>query len=179
MKGLKIFALALFMVVAAQGKVFAEMPEVSASETYFDLFKGVYVLKGNVNVAMNNHGFKATITADEAFVSVVKQKCWANGKVKLIHGGITFGCDRAYLEWSTQTAKVTGKVKFANKKSVTISSDTAIFNWKDKVADFYGKVTLNGKSYQHVQYNVTEDKILALDKTFSAPRITIPSMEED
>ena len=178
MKGLKIFALVLFMIVAAQGKVFAAMPEVSANETYFDMFKGVYVLKGNVNVAMNNHGFKASITADEAFVSVLKQKCWANGKVKLLHGEITFSCDRAYLEWATYTAKVTGKVKFVNKKSVTINSDTAIFNWQDKIADFYGKVSINGKTYQHVQYNVVEDKILACDKTFTAPRIIIPSVDE-
>lgn len=192
MRTLKIFGLALLMIIVAQGKTFAEMPEISADETYFDIFKGVYVLKGNVYVAANNHGFKAVVTADEATVSVINQKCWAEGNVKLAQEDIIFSCERAYLQWQTKTATVTGKVKFENKKSVAIDSDTAIFNWQEKVVDFYGKVTLkaekkvtladgvqlDGKEYQHVKYNVVEDKILALDKTFDAPEINIPSVEE-
>lgn len=188
MKLLKIFALMMLMLFVAQGRTFAAMPEISAGEMYFDVFKGCYVLKGNVHVAADNHGFKAVITADEALVSVVKQKCWAEGHVKLKQDNITFSCDRAYLQWQTKTAEVTGSVKFANKKSVTINSDTAVFNWRDKIVDFYGKVTLkadknvkledgvelDGKEYQHVRYNVVEEKILALDKTFDAPEIVIP-----
>lgn len=193
MRTLKFFALALLMIIAAQGRGFAAMPEISAGEMYFDVFKGVYVLKGNVHVAADNHGFKAKITADEAQVSVVKQKCWAEGHVKLEQEGITFSCDRAYLQWQTRTAEVTGSVKFVNKKSVSISSDTAIFNWQSKIVDFYGKVTvkaekklkfadgvtLDGKEYQHVQYNVVENTILALDKTFDAPEVTIPEVAEE
>ena len=190
MKAFKIFAMALLMILIAQGKIFAAMPEVSASETYFDVFKGVYVLKGNVHVAINNHGFQADVKADESQVSVVNQKCWANGHVKLEHGNIIFGCDRAYLQGQDKTVYVKGKVKFENKNSVAINSDTAIFNWQDKIVDFYGKITLNagknlkfargvkltGKEYQHVQYNVEENKILALDKTFRAPEIVIPEV---
>ena len=193
MRALKIFGLALLMIIAAQGRTFAEMPEISAGETYFDIFRGIYVLKGNVHVAANNHGFKAIVTADEALVSVVKQKCWAEGNVKLTQENITFSCDRAYMEWATKTAEVTGEVKFENKKIVTITSDTAVFNWQEKIVDFYGKVTLNaekkvkfadgvaldGNEYQHVKYNVIENKILELDKTFDAPEIVIPSAEED
>ena len=192
MKALKIFGLALLMIIVAQGKTFAEMPEISAGETYFDIFKGVYVLKGNVHVAANNHGFKAVVTADEALVSVAKQKCWAEGNVKLTQENIIFSCDRAYMQWATKTAEVTGKVKFENKKSVTINSDTAVFNWQDKIVDFYGKITLkadkklkfaegvelDGKEYQHVKYNVVENEILELDKTFDAPEVVIPSAEE-
>ncbi|MBQ3335881.1 MAG: hypothetical protein IJG80_00575 [Selenomonadaceae bacterium] len=192
MRTLKIFGLALLMIFVAQGKTFAEMPEISAGETYFDLFKGVYVLKDNVHVVVNNHGFKATVTADEALVSVAKQKCWAEGNVKLMQENISFSCERAYLQWQTKTAEVTGKVKFENKKSVAITSDTAVFNWQEKIVDFYGKITLkaekkvkladgvelDGKEYQHVKYNVVEDKILALDKTFDAPEVVIPSAEE-
>lgn len=193
MRTFKIFVMALLMIFVMQGKTFAEMPEISAGETYFDIFKGVYVLKDNVQVAVNNHGFKAKISADEAQVSVVNQKCWAEGHVKLEQEGITFSCDRAYLEWQTKTAEVKGKVKFVNKKSVSINSDTAIFNWQDKIVDFYGKITLkaekklkfakgvklNGKEYQHVKYNVVENTILALDKTFDAPDIVIPEVEQD
>ena len=193
MKTLKFFALTVLMILFANGRAFAEMPEISAGEMYFDMFKGCYVLKGNVHVAANNHGFKATITADEAFVSVIKQKCWADGHVKLTQEDITFSCERAYLQWQTKTAEVVGTVNFANKKSVAIISDTAVFNWQDKIVDFYGKVTLktskgvkladgvklDGKEYQHIQYNVVEDKILALDKKFTAPEINIPSIEEN
>ena len=191
MRTLKIFGLALLMIFIAQGKTFAEMPEISAGETYFDIFKGVYVLKGNVHVAANNHGFKAVVTADEALVSVAKQKCWAEGNVKLTEEDITFSCDRAYMQWQTRTAEVTGKVKFVNKKSVSITSDTAVFNWQDKIVDFYGKITvkaekklkfaegveLDGKEYQHVKYNVVENEILELDKTFDAPEVVIPDAD--
>ena len=191
MKALKIFFMALLMIFVVQGRTFAEMPEISAGETYFDIFKGVYVLKGNVHVAVNNHGFKAVVTADEAQVSVVKQKCWAEGNVKLTRDNMTFICDRAYLQWQTKTAEVTGNVKFENKKSVAIDSDTAVFNWQEKVVDFYGKVKikadkkvkfadgvkLDGKEYQHIKYNVVEDKILELDKTFDAPEINIPDVD--
>ena len=191
MKALKIFGLALLIIIVAQGRTFAEMPEISAGETYFDIFKGVYVLKGNVHVAANNHGFKAVVTADEALVSVANQKCWAEGNVKLTQENITFSCDRAYMQWATKTAEVTGKVKFENKKSVAINSDTAVFNWQEKIVDFYGKITLkadkklkfaegvelDGKEYQHVKYNVVENEILELDKNFDAPEVVIPDVD--
>ncbi len=177
MRALKIFVMALLMIFIAQGKTFAEMPEISAGETYFDIFKGIYVLKNNVQVETNNHGFKAKITADEAQVSVVKQKCWAMGNVKLSQEDITFSCDNAYLQWATRTAEVTGNVEFKNKKGVAINSDTAIFNWKEKIVDFYGKVLFDGEEYQHVKYNVVEDKILERDKNFDAPEIVIPEIE--
>ena len=187
----KFFALALMMLFFAQGQALAAMPEISATEKYFDIFKGGYVLKGNVRVAMDNHGFKANLAADEAFVSVTQQRCWADGNVKLAQENINFSCDRVYVEWATQTAKVKGSVKFVNKKSVTISSDTAVFNWQTGIVDFYGKITLtatkrlkfakgvklDGKNYQHVRYSVREDKILALDKTYNAPAVTIPAAD--
>ena len=192
MKALKIFAVALIMIFAMQGRTFAEAPDISAGETYFDIFKGVYVLKDNVQVTLNNHGFKAKITADEAQVSVVNQKCWTQGNVKLVQEDITFSCDRAYLEWATRTAEVTGNVNFEKKKGVAITSDTAVFNWKEKIVDFYGKVTvkadkklkfaddisLDGEEYQHVKYNVVDNKILELDKTFDAPEVNIPEIAE-
>ena len=176
MKAFKIFALALFVILIAQGRTFAEAPDISAGETYFDIFRGVYVLKDNVQVTVNNHGFKAKVTADEAQVSVVNQKCWTQGNVKLAQEDITFSCDRAYLEWATRTAEVTGNVKFKNKKGVAINSDTAVFNWKDKIVDFYGKVTYNEQEYQHIKYNVVDNKILEQDETFDAPEINIPEV---
>lgn len=193
MRFFKFCCLTLLIMIAAQGTTSAERPEVSADEMGFDLFKGGYVLKGNVRVAMDNHGFRAKITADEAFVSLTKQRCWADGKVKLEQEGITLGCNRAYIEWATQTAKAKGSVKFTKKSSVAISSDTAVFNWYHKIVDFYGAITLkaeknlkfaegvklDGKTYKHVRYSVAENKILALDKTYNAPEVRIPSIDED
>ena len=189
MRALKIFALTLLVLVVAQGKTFAAMPDISAGEQYFDVFNDVFVLRKNVRVAMDNHGFKGKLSADEARVSMKKQCCWADGKVKLEQTDITFGCDRAYIVWATKTASVTGKVKFESKSAVTINADSAVFNWDTKVVDFYGKIKLkadknvkladgvkiDGKNYQHVQYNVVEKKILALDKKFDVPEIVIPA----
>ena len=188
----KFFIALLMILVAAQGTTSAARPEVSADEMNFDLFKGGYVLKGNVRVAMDNHGFRAKVTADEAFVSLTQQRCWAEGRVKLEQEGVTLSCSRAYLEWSTQTARAKGSVKFTKKSSVAIGSDTAIFNWSNKIVDFYGAITfkaeknlrfatgvkVDGKTYQHVRYSVAENKILALDKTYNAPTVTIPSIDD-
>ena len=188
MRTLKLFALTLLMIFVAQGTTFAEMPDITYKESYFDMFKGVQVLRGNVSVSMNNHGFKGKLSADEARVSMTKQCCWADGKVKLVQDDINLACDHAYIVWQNKTATVTGKIKFDCQKSVAINSDTAIFNWGTKIVDFYGKVKLkadknvkladgvkiDGKEYQHIRYNVVEKKILALDKTFDAPEIVIP-----
>lgn len=186
MRLLKIFA-AVIMFFVAPSIACAEMPEISAGEMYFDVFKGCYVLKGNVHVAANNHGFKAVVTADEAQVSIVKQQCRAQGNVKLTQDNITFGCERAFLQWQTKTAEVTGAVNFDNEDSVAVTADSAVFNWQEKIVDFYGNIkltvrdvqfadgiALDGEDYQHVQYNVAENKILALDKNFAAPEIVVP-----
>lgn len=189
MRALKLFALTLLMIFVAQGTTFAAMPDISCKEQYFDVFRGVQVLRGNVRVSMDNHGFKAALSAEEARVSMTKKCCWADGKVKLVQDDVTFGCDRAYIVWDEKTASVTGKVKFESKSNVTINADTAVFNWDTKIVDFYGKIKLkadkkvkladgvkiDGKEYQHIRYNVVEKKILALDKTFAAPEIVIPS----
>ena len=189
MRALKIFALTLFVFFIAQGTTFAAMPDISAKEIYYDIFKGVNVLRGNVRVSMDNHGFKASLSADEARVNMQKKCCWADGKVKLTQDNITFGCEHAYIVLEEKTASVTGKVKFESKSSVTINADSAVFHWDTKIVDFYGKIKLkadknakladglkiDGKDYQHIQYNVVEKKILALDKKFDVPKIVIPA----
>ncbi|MCR5833146.1 MAG: hypothetical protein K6G55_00610 [Selenomonadaceae bacterium] len=193
MKILKLFALTLLMILIAQGKSFAAMPEISAGETSFDFMRGAYVLKNNVYVKVDNHGFAATVTADEAVVSLVEQKCWADGNVKLKHDDVDFGCEHAYMYWQDKLATVVGSVNFQNKNFVTITSDTAVFNWDTKIVDFYGDINLkteskvklakgikqDGKKYQHIQYNIAEGTILALDKNFDIPNIEIPTQNQN
>ena len=193
MNALKIFitVLALMIIPATS---FADMPEISAGQTYFDVMKGYYVLKDNVKVKMKNHGVTATITADEARVNVMTQKCWALGKVNFNHEDYTVKCNDAFMRWDTKTAELVGKVDFEGKKSVKVKSATAVFNWDSKEADFYGDVEVTAtkdlqfaddlkldgkvKKYAHVKYNVTENKILQLDKTFDIPKIEIPDPDK-
>ena len=188
MRVLKLFALTLLVLIVAQGKTFAGMPDISAKENFYDPFKGVQVLRGNVRVSIDNHGFKATLGADEVRVSMAKRCCWADGKVKLVQDDTTLNCNRAYIVLQEKTATVTGKVKFESRNNVTINAESAVFHWDTKIVDFYGKIKLkagknvkladglkiDGKEYRHIQYNVTEKKIIALDKTFNAPEIVIP-----
>ncbi len=194
MKLLKILPLIILLIVLVPSKSFADMPEIKAGETYFDIFKGYYVLKDNVHVVINNHGHKATINADEAKVNVLTQKCWAEGKVNLTHDKETFSCDRAYLQWKTKTAEVIGNVNFNSKKILSVTSDTAVFNWSEKIVDFYNNVQIKpekdlqladglkvkkNKIYSHVRYNVIENKILMIEEHSETPTIEIPDPDED
>ena len=192
MKLLKFLPLILLLLIVP-ARSFAAMPDITAGEMYFDVFKGYYVLRNNVRVVMNNHGVTATITADGAKVNVLTQKCWADGHVTFTHGAEIFSCDSAYLQWKTTTAEVVGSVRFASPQNLTVTAETAIFNWKSKIVDFYGGVsvaaeqnlkfaggvTLEDKTYAHVRYNVIDNTILALDENFSAPEIIIPNPDND
>ncbi|MBQ7477084.1 MAG: hypothetical protein IJT06_06795 [Selenomonadaceae bacterium] len=188
---LKIFVVTFaLMIVPCQS--FAEMPEITAGETYFDVMKGHYVLKDNVHVVINNKGFKSTVTANEARVNVIAQRCWAFGNVKFSHENYNLKCDEAYMNWQAHKAQLVGKIDFEGKQSVFIKSKTATFDWDSKEADFYGDVKVVAKknlliadglkiengNYAHVRYNVVENKILQLDKTFDIPKITIPDPDK-
>ena len=192
MKLLKILPI-IFLLLIIPRQSFADMPEITAGQTYFDVFKGHYVLKDNVRVIMNNKGLKATVTANEARVNVVAQKCWALGNVTFSHVDYDLKCDNAYMHWSDKTAEIVGGIDFKGKKIVAITSDTATFNWEDKDAHFYGNVKVvaekglkfakglkleDGVTYAHVQYNVTENKITQLDKNFNIPKIEIPDPDK-
>ena len=193
MNALKIF-ISVLVLILIPAKSFADMPEISAGQTYFDVMKGYYVLKDNVKVTMKNHGVTATITADEARVNVITQKCWALGKVNFKHEDYNVKCNDAFMRWDTKTAELVGNVDFEGKKSVKVKSKNAVFNWETKEADFYGDVEVTAqkdlkfaeglklddktKKFAHVKYNVTENKILQLDKTFDAPKIEIPDPDK-
>ena len=190
MKLAKILAI-IFLIILIPAKSFADAPEISADEKYFNLMKGHYVLRGNVSVGLKNHGMTAKVTADEARVNLLGQKCWANGNVNFLHDNVIFGCDKAFLQWATKTADVSGKVNFESKDAVKISADSATFNWSEKIADFYGKVSVKPEKnlilaedlevadiiYAHVQINVRENKILALEKVSDTAEIKIPESD--
>ena len=193
MRVVKIFLPILILLMIIPAKSFADMPEITAGQTYFDIMKGHYVLKDNVRVVMNNHGLTATVTANEARVNVVSQKCWALGAVTFDHKDYNLKCENAYLQWETKTADLVGGIDFKGRDSVAVTSDTATFNWETKEADFYGDVKINAEKdlefaeglklkknqrYAHVRYNVTENKILQLDEKFDTPQIEIPDPDK-
>jgi len=172
-------------------KSFAAAPEITAGQTYFNLLKGYYVLKENVRVALDNHGLKAIVTADEARVNLLSQKCWATGKVTFTHDDVIFSCDKAFLQWQTKTADVSGAVNFSSKDTVQIAADSATFNWSEKIADFYGAVRVNPEKnlqtaedielddivYAHIKFDVRENKILQLEQVSDTKEITIPESD--
>ena len=194
MKFLKIFPLIMLLICLFPARSFADMPKIEAGQQYFDVLKGYFVLKDKVRVEINNHGHRAIITADEAKVNVPAKKCWAEGKVNLTHNNETFSCDSAYLQWETKTAEVVGNLKFNSKKVMSVTAEKAIFNWGDKIVDFYDNVKIkaeknlkfedgvkikNKKVYSHVRYNVIENKILLLEEKSDTPDVEIPDPDED
>ncbi len=193
MKLLKILPLIMLLIFLIPAKSFAAMPKIEAGQQYYDVFKGYFVLKDSVRVEMNNRGVTAIIKADGAKVNVVSQKCWAEGNVKLSHDNENFSCDNAYIQLRNKTAEVVGNVNFSNKDVLNVTADTAVFNWGNKLVDFYGNVKVKGeknlqledglklkkKKYSHVRYNVIEKKIILLEEKSKIPTIEIPNPDDD
>ena len=171
-------------------KTFADAPEISYGQSTFNFLKGYYILKDNVTFSMNNGGFKGTIRADEAKISLITQKCLATGKVALTHESMNLTCEEAFASFNEKNVIVAGNVKFDSKENLKITADKATYDWGARVADFYGKVkikpeknfsadkNLNPKeTYAHVRYNVETNKIIQLDKNFDSSKIVIPDFE--
>ncbi len=173
----------------------AAMPDISAGETRFDIASGCYVLKNNVRVVARGR----TMTAQEAKVSITSQKVWAQGDVTLEQDGITFRCDSIYVQGLEKMVDVLGNVNFDATDLIKITSEIAKFSWSTKIADFYGKVKIDpiaadgltfaegidpnfdrNRTYDHVQYNVVEKKILLLeDKPAEEPKVNLPELRID
>ena len=170
---------------------YAEMPDISAGSTSF--VNGFYILKDNVRVVARGR----TMTAQEAKVSVFTQKVWAQGDVTLQQDGIEFRCDSIYVQGTEKTVDVLGNVKFDATDLIKITSEVAKFSWSTKIADFYGKVSLTvlddkqlkydaamdrsldfNKTYDHVQYNVVEKKLMLVeDRSNEEPKVDMPALK--
>lgn len=186
----KLFqSILLLIAIVLPSTVFAAMPDITAGETSF--VNGSYILKNNVRVVARGR----TMTAHEAKVNVLSQKVWAKGDVTLIQDGIQFRCDSIFVQGTEKTVDVLGNVRFDQENLLNIRSEIAKFSWSTKVADFYGKVSLNvvdpnglslaaginrnalNQTYDHVQYNVVEKKIILLEvKSAAAPKVNMPEL---
>lgn len=186
---LKILSLILiFMLIPI--KTFADAPEISYGQSTFNFLKGYYILKDDVTFTMNNRGFKGSIRADEAIVSLITQKCLATGKVTLTQENMILTCNKAFASFNEKNVVIEGNVNFESKENLKITSDKATYNWDERIADFYGKVKVKTEknfevdenlkpsgTYAHVRYNVETNKILQLDKNFDASKIVIPDFD--
>lgn len=186
-----IYSIALLIIMLLPTAAFAAAPDITAGETKF--VNGYYILKNNVRVVARGR----TMTAQEAKVSILTQKVWAQGDVTLIQDGIQFKCDSIYVQGTEKTVDVLGNVKFDATNLLKITSEIAKFSWSTKVADFYGNVSLNildvnglqfapnvsssldcNRTYDHIQYNVVEKKLLLVEnKSSTAPKVNMPELK--
>ena len=180
--------MAAFLIITS--KTFAAMPDITAGETSFNIFKGCYIFRNNVRVS--DRGM--VMTAKQATAQMTSQKVWATGGVTFEQEGIKFKCDKILVKAAESYAEVIGGLNLMQDDgAIKITGDVGKFSWDDKCADFYGKVKLtvskNAKvkidsnlnvkpnkingAYAHIRYNIVEKKIVALDKEYSK----IPSQE--
>ena len=131
----------------------AARPSVTANDSYFDPDSGQYVLTGNVIITIGSR----TITADSARFSPITMEVWGDNGVSFKQDGITFKGGSVYVKGPARTAYIKGGSHFS-RDGLTITSNTASFNWKTKLATFDGNVTItqNGKTWttSHQEYDV-------------------------
>ena len=180
----KIFTTMLLLLLFMTGKTFAAMPDISSGSTEFDFFHMCHIFRDNVKVTHQGR----SITANRAVVNIPTQKVWASGNVTLIQEGLKFKCDKVLVQGSASKVEVIGNLEFVQDKALKIIADVGTFSWNSKEADFYGHVklsmdkssnvtlddNLNVKKkkvngvYDHIKYDVVNQKIIALDKKFAS-----------
>ena len=180
---IKCLMMTFVMLLILTSQSLAAMPDITAGETEFNLFKGCYIFKNNVIVSERG----MTVKAQRAVAQMTSQKVWATGGVTFEQEGLKFKCDKIFVKASESNVEVIGNLNFVQDGTVKITGDVGTFSWNDKCADFYGKVkltvdksskvdidsSLKSKSkklngtYQHIRYNIVEKKIIALDKEYS------------
>lgn len=116
----------------------AARPNVTADDSYFDPNRGQYILTGNVVITIGNR----TITADSARFSPITMEVWGDSAVTLTQDDIYFTGGSVYVNGSARTAYIYGGANFS-RSGLAITSDSASFNWRSKIATFDGNVTIN------------------------------------
>jgi lipopolysaccharide export system protein LptA len=153
----RILAFFLFVFLVFPSLV-AAAPVIKSDSSYFDVSKGMYILKGNVSVQVGSR----VITAGEAKVSPLSLEVWGTGGITLTQGDIYFTGDSVYVHGAQNTAQINDNVTFT-RNDLSICADAADFNWKTKLGVFRGnvKVTKGDKTWtaDSVTYNVETNLI--------------------
>ncbi|MBQ8682819.1 MAG: organic solvent tolerance protein OstA [Selenomonadales bacterium] len=137
----------------------AARPSVTADDSYFDPNRGQYILTGNVVITIGDR----TITANSARFSPITMEVWGDDGVSLSQGDIHFSGGTVYVNGPERTAYIEGGSSFS-RDGLAISSDSAAFCWKSKLATFSGNVTINqnGSTWtsDYQEYDVETNTLL-------------------
>ena len=140
------------------------MPEdstlaVTAKETGFDETTGYYICRGAVRLEIDS----LVIFADTAKISADRRGVWTQGNTKLIDGDETFTSDALYANLETATAWFFDSRSLLRHPGLSIESDTARYDWKNRIATFDGHViyikSAAEKACPHLTYSVDEDTL--------------------
>jgi len=155
MKGLRITILLTLILLVMGSTSFAAVTDkyFRADKQYYDADTGVYVLSGNIVIAIE----KGNIMGEQAKVKFPTQEFWGTGGWVLKQQDVTFKGDSAYVVFNKDSAQVEGNCDF-QRPGLQITSDKADYNWKSKVVTFTGNVkvipVVSSRSVDMVQYNV-------------------------
>ncbi|BBB92803.1 MAG TPA: LptA/OstA family protein [Methylomusa anaerophila] len=157
---MKIKALIFIIVfIVLLTGIAAAKPVITADQTYFDINTGLYVLKGNVFIQVNNR----TITAGQAKVDMASLEVWGSGGISVTQDDIHFTGDSVYVCGANSQASIDGGVEFA-RTNLSIKANKVDFNWRSRIANFCGDVEVtqgnNRWKAANVVYNVDTDTFL-------------------
>lgn len=160
-KSLFLLLLFSFFAACSTGPVTAARPVVTADSTYYDTNTGLYILKGHVRVEVGSR----VITAGQAKVSLSSLEVWGSDGITLTQDDSVLTAGSVYVYGTQNKAVLNGGVTFSHPQ-VTISADTADFNWRTKLGTFTGNVQVTQGnatwSAASVTYNI---KTGALEKS--------------
>lgn len=133
--------------------VAAAKPVITADTTYYETDTGLYLLKGNVRVEVGNR----VITAGQAKVSLSSLEVWGTDGITLTQDSIHLIAASVYIYGRQNRAVLEGGVTFS-QPHITITADTADFNWRTKLGTFTGNVQVtqdsNTWSAESITYNI-------------------------
>jgi lipopolysaccharide assembly outer membrane protein LptD (OstA) len=138
-----VFLVAAVLCLGIAATAHAAKPVIKADNTSFDFARGMYVLKGNVSVEVNNR----LITAGEARVKVLSLEVWGEGGITLTQDDIYFTGDNVYVNGPQNSAAIKGGVTF-RRGGVYITADEADFNWQTKQGVFRNNVQIDDNGQQ-------------------------------
>jgi lipopolysaccharide export system protein LptA len=114
---------------------------------------GSIYIKGNVRIEVGSR----VITAGQAKASLSSLEVWSSNGITLTQDDIVLTAGSVYVYGTRNTAALSGDVKLS-QPHITITADTADFNWRTKLATFTDNVQVTQGndtwSAASVTYNV-------------------------
>lgn len=132
---------------------------ITSDARHFNPLTGIYDLNGHVYVKFPIHGESMIVEADTAQVKLYSQEVNARGNITLQFGTMTFKCDKTYVPIKERRAEVEGNIYFKHEYT-EIKADSAVYNWKSKIATFKN-ASYNGRSKKGtLTYDVMKKKLV-------------------